>query len=225
MRVLLLTSTRLRHFALAARLAEGHTVGVLAETPRQAPSGGGAMADYFRRMDAAEAAVFGRPWAKVWLEVRPFGADLTRPGDVTGYDRVVVFGASWIREPTLSLLTAQGAINLHAGVSPYYRGAACNFWAAYDGRPHHVGYTVHQLTAGLDAGPILRVGVAPGHADAFVRGMLACQAGFQAVVDELAQPSRPVAQDRALELRYSRAADFTEAVCAEYLERIGRSEA
>ena len=41
------------------------------------------------------------------------------------------------------------------GVSPYYRGADCNFWALYDNNPHYVGATIHLLSKGLDSGPIL----------------------------------------------------------------------
>ena len=28
-------------------------------------------------------------------------------------------------------------INLHAGLAPYYRGSACNFWPFYFLSPHH----------------------------------------------------------------------------------------
>ncbi len=224
-RVVLLTSTGLRHFALAEALAVRHELTILAETPRLAPVGGPAMAEYFQRMEMAERVVFdhaelvpkgpGREW---WLRLSPFGAVPDRLAD--SYERAVVFGASWIRRPLLDDLMALGALNLHMGMAPQYRGTACNFWAAYDGHPEHVGYTVHSLTAGLDAGPILRAATAPPHADPFVRGMLACQAGFQAVLEELAAPSVAVAQDASQRIRYSGAAEFTEAVCAEYLARL-----
>ena len=41
------------------------------------------------------------------------------------------------------------------GVSPYYRGTACNFWALYDNHPELVGATVHYLSEALDDGPTL----------------------------------------------------------------------
>ena len=40
------------------------------------------------------------------------------------------------------------------GISPYYRGTDCNFWALYDGNPHLVGATIHYLSEGLDSGDI-----------------------------------------------------------------------
>ena len=41
------------------------------------------------------------------------------------------------------------------GVSPYYRGTSCNFWAIYDDNPSYVGSTIHLLSKGLDSGDIL----------------------------------------------------------------------
>lgn len=46
-------------------------------------------------------------------------------------------------------------INLHLGLSPYYRGSATNLWALYDGKPECVGATIHLATNQVDAGPIL----------------------------------------------------------------------
>ena len=41
------------------------------------------------------------------------------------------------------------------GLSPYYRGSSCNFWALYDNNPHLVGATIHYLSKGLDSGKII----------------------------------------------------------------------
>jgi phosphoribosylglycinamide formyltransferase-1 len=46
-------------------------------------------------------------------------------------------------------------INLHLGLSPYYRGAGTNFWPLVNGEPEYVGATIHYLDAGLDSGPII----------------------------------------------------------------------
>lgn len=48
----------------------------------------------------------------------------------------------------------RGAIwNLHAGLLPYGRGMYPVFWALWEGTP--AGATLHELTAGLDAGPVV----------------------------------------------------------------------
>jgi len=47
-----------------------------------------------------------------------------------------------------------GAIwNLHPGLLPYGRGMYPVFWALWEGTP--AGATLHELTAGLDAGPVV----------------------------------------------------------------------
>ena len=52
-------------------------------------------------------------------------------------------------------LVSNNAVNIHMGLSPYYRGSSCNFWAVYDDNPHSVGATIHRISKGLDSGPIL----------------------------------------------------------------------
>ena len=67
----------------------------------------------------------------------------------------MVFGSSYIKGELVDYLVKQKAINIHMGVSPYYRGCDCNFWALYDNNPHLVGATIHLLSKGLDSGPML----------------------------------------------------------------------
>ena len=70
-------------------------------------------------------------------------------------DIYIVFGSSYIKGNLVDFLVSQKAINVHAGVSPYYRGSDCNFWALYDNNSHLAGSTIHYLSKGLDSGPIL----------------------------------------------------------------------
>lgn len=48
-----------------------------------------------------------------------------------------------------------GAINVHPGILPKYRGASCVEWAIYNG--DQVGNTAHFMTEGYDEGPIIAV--------------------------------------------------------------------
>src|SRR6185503_8878115 len=68
-------------------------------------------------------------------------------------DVVLVFGTEILRAPLLDAFTR--LINLHLGLSPYYRGAGTNFWPLVNGEPEYVGATIHYLDAGLDSGPII----------------------------------------------------------------------
>ena len=52
-------------------------------------------------------------------------------------DIYIVFGSSFIKGELVDFLVKQKAINIHAGVSPYYRGTDCNFWALYDDNPQN----------------------------------------------------------------------------------------
>jgi len=47
-----------------------------------------------------------------------------------------------------------GAINAHPSLLPDYRGVCAVWWALYEGCSR-VGVTVHEMTAGVDTGPIL----------------------------------------------------------------------
>ena len=46
-------------------------------------------------------------------------------------------------------------INLHLGLSPYYRGAATLFWPFYNDELDYLGITIHLATSKVDAGDIL----------------------------------------------------------------------
>lgn len=69
-------------------------------------------------------------------------------------DVISVFGTRLIKEPVLSLARL-GALNLHTGLSPFYRGGQCTFWALYHGDVDHVGVTVHHLSRKIDGGDIV----------------------------------------------------------------------
>lgn len=69
-------------------------------------------------------------------------------------DVVLVFGTSLLKQPLID--TFPGAIlNIHLGLSPYYRGAGTNFWPLVNGEPEYCGATIHFLDIGVDTGPIV----------------------------------------------------------------------
>jgi hypothetical protein len=110
------------------------------------------------------------------------------------------------------------------GVSPYYRGSSCNFWALYDGNPDLVGATIHMLSRGLDSGKMLFHALPePTVCDPFLLGMRAVRAAHNALAEEIAAGTLmnhpPEAQDKVLEIRYTRNSDFTDEVARDYLSR------
>jgi folate-dependent phosphoribosylglycinamide formyltransferase PurN len=66
---------------------------------------------------------------------------------------VVVCGTNIIRSHILEL--APIFINIHAGITPRYRGVHGAFWAIIEGNLDLAGTTVHLVDAGVDTGKII----------------------------------------------------------------------
>ena len=69
-------------------------------------------------------------------------------------DLLVCYGSSIIREPLLSAFPGR-FLNIHLGLSPYYRGSGTNFWPLVDGKPEYVGVTFMHIDAGVDTGEVI----------------------------------------------------------------------
>lgn len=69
-------------------------------------------------------------------------------------DILLSFGCSLIKEP---LLSASGGrfVNIHLGLSPYYRGSGTNFWPLVNQEPEFVGVTFMHIDAGVGTGEIV----------------------------------------------------------------------
>ncbi len=67
---------------------------------------------------------------------------------------VVLAGTRIIAPATLRATTAR-FINMHAGVTPGYRGVHGGYWALAEGRPDLVGTTVHCVDEGIDTGRVI----------------------------------------------------------------------
>ena len=82
----------------------------------------------------------------------------------TAPDLVVAYGPSLIRGPLLSQFASR-FLNVHLGLSPYYRGSGTNYWPLVKGQPEYVGATFMLMDEGIDTGQIihqLRARVYPG---------------------------------------------------------------
>lgn len=82
-------------------------------------------------------------------------------------DVVVVSGTRIISRDTLAAVQAP-FINMHAGITPAYRGVHGAYWALQEGYPDRVGTTVHLVDEGIDTGRIIeQVCFAPSQRDTF----------------------------------------------------------
>ena len=70
-------------------------------------------------------------------------------------DLVIVFGSSIIKEEFFSYIPSTPIINLHLGLSPYYRGSGTNFWPLVNNELEFLGSTILHLDSGIDTGDII----------------------------------------------------------------------
>lgn len=171
MRAILLTSTFRRHAFVANTVAKGcDLVGVWQEEKTFRPeryADNAADEEVIRTHFAARDASEERDFASAAVVRLDSGAmhrvvaagacndaaEVARMVECRA-DVALVFGTGILREPFLSAF--QGRIlNIHLGLSPYYRGAGTNFWPLVNREPEYVGATIHYLDAGIDTGPIL----------------------------------------------------------------------
>lgn len=171
MRAILLTSSFRRHVFVANTVAERcELVGVWQEEKSFRPERYAESADdevviqrHFASRDESEATYFS---SHDRVHVDPHAAHrvvvagaCNDPAEVARMvaarpDIVLVFGTGILRGDLISAFEGR-IINIHLGLSPYYRGAGTNFWPLVNREPEYVGATIHYLDAGIDTGPML----------------------------------------------------------------------
>jgi folate-dependent phosphoribosylglycinamide formyltransferase PurN len=194
------------------------------------------MTQYFEHVHAAEREVFGdiafslpnvRTMTMKMGDVSHVPMNLL--SEVLNADYIVVFGAGFIKPPLIDALVERKAVNIHMGVSPYFRGSSCNFWAVHDGCPELVGATIHLLSRGLDSGDMLFHALPkPAAINPFLLGMKAVESAHIALCNHIKNGTLhqlpTVPQTRSDEIRYSRHNDFTDEIVESYLTAIPTPE-
>jgi len=239
MSVTVFTRDSARHIALVNKLATITSAvhAVIESSPPlvNAPPKSPVMTEYFSRVQQAEDHIFGTgitldSRVKTQLIVARQLNQLTQQQLTAALesDLVVVFGSSYIKGWLADALIAKNAVNLHMGISPQYRGSACNFWALFDNNPHLVGATIHRLAKSLDTGSVIQH-VRPEFTgqNLFHFSMQAVATGHDAlaalILNNKLQTVIPEPQDSSLEIRYSKNADFTDDVASSFLQRVNDS--
>lgn len=164
MRVVLLTSDQRRHRYAARSLAQTlDLVGIVSE-PKPASVPSQASEDdivrrHFRERDEAERKMLGEPDFPN-VERLPVPGGEINSGAVFRWieerrpDLLVLYGTRIVKDPLLSAYPER-IVNVHLGLSPYYRGSGTNFWPLVHRQPECVGVTIHLAAGKVDAGPIL----------------------------------------------------------------------
>jgi folate-dependent phosphoribosylglycinamide formyltransferase PurN len=67
---------------------------------------------------------------------------------------VIISGTRIVCKETLECIRAP-FINMHAGITPTYRGVHGGYWALVEGMPERVGTTIHLVDSGIDTGAVI----------------------------------------------------------------------
>jgi folate-dependent phosphoribosylglycinamide formyltransferase PurN len=167
MRAIVLTSTMRRHNFVANTIAARIAVaGVWREQKSFQPLSYASdrreeaiIEQHFAARDASEEAFFADHAEVETLArtIEPGGCN--RPAEIDAMRRaapdvVLVFGTGLLKQPLIDSFPHR-IVNIHLGLSPYYRGAGTNFWPLVNGEPEYCGATIHFLDGGVDSGPII----------------------------------------------------------------------
>tara|TARA_Y100000741_G_scaffold315264_1_gene261068 strand:+ start:1082 stop:1867 length:786 start_codon:yes stop_codon:yes gene_type:complete len=187
---------------------------------------------YFEKVNNAEYKIFGNSYVNQSsknIKVLPIVlGDLNKCSfsllsDFLKSDIYIVFGSSYIKGELADFLIKQKALNIHMGVSPFYRGTDCNFWALYDDNPQLVGSTIHMLSKGLDSGPMLFHAMSNVKLDPFDYAMSTVKSAFHSIAERIKDKSifdiKPVMQDKSKEIRYSTKVDFNEEKIKDFFKK------
>ena len=167
MRAIVLTSTMRRHQFVANTLTSRLPVVCVWQeqktfeplTYATSPDESAAIARHFDARDKSENAYFS-DHGQVHAPVRRVAAGgCNDPVEIEAMRRaspdvVLVFGTGLLKQYLIDSFP-QRIINIHLGLSPYYRGAGTNFWPLVNGEPEYCGATIHFLDIGVDSGPII----------------------------------------------------------------------
>ena len=187
------------------------------------------MKNYFLKVDDAQKKVFGNAAIDkknkniklLSLENKELEkCSLNSLSDFLNSDIFIVFGSSFIKKDLVNFLIDHKALNIHLGISPYYRGTDCNFWALFDNNPHLVGATIHLLSKGLDSGQILYHALSEIKEDPFIYTMSAVKSAFESIAQKIENKTifehTPEIQDKSKEIKYSKKNEFNDEVIKKF---------
>lgn len=112
-----------------------------------------------RRASTDLTLFFGNQWRHLnpgvpVLTTSDINSDIVRQRlAVLAPDVIADHGTSIVSQQIAS--AAPVALNLHWGLSPYYRGVCCTEWALINRDPLNIGVTIHKLDRRIDGGDIL----------------------------------------------------------------------
>lgn len=128
-------------------------------------------------------------------------------------DVIVSYGCSLIKEPLVKAFEGR-FVNVHLGLSPYYRGGGTNFWPLVNKEPEYVGATFMHIDLGVDTGDIIHQIRARCFADdnthQIGNRLISDMAGvFMELIINFDNLEKMIQPERSESDRYYRSRDFT----------------
>ncbi len=187
---------------------------------------------YFKFVKAAQQKIFNiKKFPKCKKNIKHFktkfgklnSIKIEKISEFLNSDLYIIFGSSYLKGDLADFLVKNNAINIHAGLSPYYRGTDCNFWALYDENPHLVGSTIHLLSKGIDNGPILYHALSNVKLSPFEYTMSAVMSAFYSLLQRIKDKSifeiKPINQKKEKLIRYTKKSDFNEKAIIKFFNK------
>ena len=116
--------------------------------------------DLYREIDRQSGTRFGDGG---WPDVPRLDTPTVNSAEVGAFvqdrrpDLVCVSGTAIVRAPVIDMAPPLGMLNLHTGISPYYKGGPnCTLWCLANREPWAIGATIHMLDPGIDSGALVR---------------------------------------------------------------------
>jgi folate-dependent phosphoribosylglycinamide formyltransferase PurN len=168
--VVLLTSTSLRHKYIASKLNEVLDLQLvitekksskIEDTTTLSKEEANFVTTHFNKRAASEASFFGEyknfPEKTPHLSVAHKEINNQFVFEVLNIikpDLIILFGTSIIKNHIIEKYPDK-IINLHLGLSPYFKGSATNLFPVLYNKLECIGATIHKVTEKVDAGDIL----------------------------------------------------------------------
>jgi len=236
MRVLILTSNKIRHKYYIQQLSKSfNVVGVISEPKvkyyNKVIKESALVREHFEKLSVYEEKYFGSPEIPETTRVLELTKDEINSNVALDFaqecnaDLVFLFGTGILKDGWLDRYPNK-IINLHLGLSPFYRGSATLFWPIYNNSFNCVGVTIHIAAKKVDAGEIIdRVKPDLKIGDNYYDiNMKAIKSGIDSipsiVENHLNNNKKLIVQDLSISKLY-RKSDFSEETLVQALENVG----
>ena len=232
MNVTIFTSSHLRHKYLVKKISEvsSQVLYVKENKPYIRTKKTKIVKNYFNYVSKAEKKIF----KKIYLDKKKIKIinfkyktiNLKKLKNIKIFKNskfYIIFGSSIIKDNLLKYLVKKRAINIHMGVSPYFRGTDCNFWAIHDGRSDLVGASIILLSKKIDDGKILRICKPKKLKNKFYFMMNAAKIAAEKLKELLIKEeiyNKKINPEKNKLLRYSKRVDFSDIAIKKFYDKI-----